>query len=104
MSGQIDIICESFRTISKSIHGGSSVSTLGMLIERHNRIILFSEQIGKLFSFITLMQVAANTLVICCIGFLITIVSITEDYAIIDIAIYLSLFSSISAIYLSFFS
>lgn len=103
MSGQIDIICQSFRTISKSIHDGSSVSTLGTLIERHNRVVLFSEQIGKLFSFITLMQVAANTLVICCIGFLITIVSIMEDYA-INIAIYLSLFSSISAIYLSFFS
>lgn len=76
MSGQIDIICQSFRTISKSIHDGSSMSTLGTLIERHNRVVLFSEQIGKLFSFITLMQVAANTLVICCIGFLITIVSI----------------------------
>ncbi|XP_011251209.1 odorant receptor 4-like isoform X1 [Camponotus floridanus] len=73
MSGQIDIICQSFRTISKSIHDRSSISTLGTLIERHNRVVLFSEQIGKLFSFITLMQIAANTLVICCIGFLITI-------------------------------
>ncbi|XP_070150948.1 odorant receptor 13a-like isoform X2 [Polyergus mexicanus] len=76
VSGQIDIICQGFRNISKSIHSGSSASTLGMLIERHNRVILFSEQIGKLFSFITLMQVAANTLVICCVGFVITIVSI----------------------------
>ncbi|XP_072750380.1 odorant receptor 4-like isoform X2 [Anoplolepis gracilipes] len=73
VSGQIDIICRSFKTISKNIHDKSSVSTLGMIIERHNRVILFSEQIGKLFSFITLMQVAANTLVICCIGFLITV-------------------------------
>ncbi|KAL6429661.1 hypothetical protein ACFW04_007527 [Cataglyphis niger] len=73
VSGQIDIICQGFKTISKNIHSGSSASTLGMLIERHNRVILFSEQIGKLFSFITLMQIAANTLVICCIGFVITV-------------------------------
>lgn len=93
MSGQIDIICQGFKNISKSIHSGSSASTLGMLIERHNRVILFSEQIGKLFSFITLMQVAANTLVICCVGFVITIVSIIVDYAMINIAICLFLFS-----------
>lgn len=77
MSGQIDIICQSFKTISKSIHDGSSIS-LGTLIERHNRVVSFSEKIGKLFSFITLMQVATNTLVICCVGFVITIVSIIE--------------------------
>ncbi|KAF3054426.1 Odorant receptor 165 [Nylanderia fulva] len=79
VSGQIDIICEDFKTISKRIYDDSSAYTLlGPLIERHNRVILFSERIGKLFSFIALMQVAANTLVICCIGFVITI-SIHND-------------------------
>ncbi|XP_018348844.1 PREDICTED: odorant receptor 22c-like [Trachymyrmex septentrionalis] len=40
-----------------------------MLIERHNRIISFSKNIEQLFSFIALMQVVWNTLVICSIGF-----------------------------------
>ncbi|XP_072750309.1 odorant receptor 4-like [Anoplolepis gracilipes] len=73
VSGQIDIICQGFKTISKNIYVGSSVVTLEILIKRHNRVVLFSEQIGKLFSFIILMQVCANTLIICCLGFVITI-------------------------------
>ncbi|XP_011694607.1 PREDICTED: odorant receptor 13a-like [Wasmannia auropunctata] len=40
-----------------------------MLIERHNKVISFSKKIEDLFSFITLMQVFWNTLVLCSIGF-----------------------------------
>ncbi|KAL0134001.1 hypothetical protein PUN28_001125 [Cardiocondyla obscurior] len=40
-----------------------------MQIKRHNKIILFAENIEKLFSFIALMQVICNTLVICFLGF-----------------------------------
>ncbi|XP_011694603.1 PREDICTED: odorant receptor 85b-like [Wasmannia auropunctata] len=49
------------------------MSSLGMLVERHNRVISFSESIEDLFSFIALMQVVWNTLVICCLGFVIVI-------------------------------
>ncbi|XP_012063183.1 PREDICTED: odorant receptor 13a-like [Atta cephalotes] len=40
-----------------------------MLIERHNRIISFSKNIEKLISFIALMQVVLDTLIICGLGF-----------------------------------
>nr|XP_012219954.1 PREDICTED: odorant receptor 22c-like [Linepithema humile] len=74
VSGQIDIICEEFRIISEKILlYESSASTLRTLIERHNKVILFSDNIEKLFSFIALMQVVWNTLVMCCLGFIIII-------------------------------
>ncbi|XP_011694671.1 PREDICTED: odorant receptor 22c-like [Wasmannia auropunctata] len=52
-----------------------------MLIERHNKIISFSANIEKLISFMALMQVVWNTLVICCLGFII-IVSIHNENSI----------------------
>ncbi|KAL0133989.1 hypothetical protein PUN28_001122 [Cardiocondyla obscurior] len=44
-----------------------------MLVERHNKVISFSENIEQLFSFIGLMQVVWNTLLICCLGFVLII-------------------------------
>ncbi|XP_018364808.1 PREDICTED: odorant receptor 13a-like [Trachymyrmex cornetzi] len=74
ISGQIDIMCHEFRNISKgSLLHGSFESFFGLLIEKHNKIILFSNNIETLFSFIALMQVVWNTLVICCLGFIIII-------------------------------
>ncbi|XP_071644084.1 odorant receptor 22c-like [Temnothorax longispinosus] len=79
MSGQIDIICQEFRNISENIILHKSfVHELRMLIERHNRILLFSENIEKLFSFIALMQIVWNTLVICSLGFVFIISTHTE--------------------------
>jgi len=76
VSGQIDILCQEFKTISaKSLPYKTSTSTLGILIERHNKVFLFSDNIEKLFSFIALMQVIWNTLAICSLGFIIIIVS-----------------------------
>ncbi|XP_039309963.1 uncharacterized protein LOC105193063 [Solenopsis invicta] len=75
-SGQIDIMCYEFRNISNNkstLLRESSVTSLGMLIERHNRIISFSNDIETLFSFIALMQIVWNTLVICCLGFVLII-------------------------------
>ncbi|XP_011862383.1 PREDICTED: odorant receptor 13a-like [Vollenhovia emeryi] len=70
VSGQIDIMCQELRNISENILlQRSSVPLFRMLIERHNRIISFSENIEKLFFFIALMQIVWNTLVICSIGF-----------------------------------
>ncbi|XP_032669845.1 odorant receptor 13a-like [Odontomachus brunneus] len=70
-SGQIDIICQEFQTTSEkaSYHGSSE--GIGMLIEKHNRIITFSENLDELFSFMALMQIFWNTLVICSLGLLI---------------------------------
>ncbi|XP_011155671.3 odorant receptor 13a isoform X1 [Solenopsis invicta] len=74
VSGQIDIICCEFRNLSKdTVLHKSSVPLFGMLLERHNRIISFSKNLETLFSFISLMQVVWNTLVICCLGFVIII-------------------------------
>ncbi|XP_011862387.1 PREDICTED: odorant receptor 13a-like [Vollenhovia emeryi] len=73
VSGQIDIMCHEFKNISKSVLHKSSANLIGMLVERHNRIILFSKNIESLFSFIALMQVVWNTLLICCLGFVIII-------------------------------
>ncbi|XP_071569004.1 odorant receptor 22c-like [Temnothorax nylanderi] len=72
VSGQIDIICQEFRNISRNTFL-CSLPSFGILVERHNRIILFSENMEKLFSFIALMQVVWNTLVICCLGFIVII-------------------------------
>ncbi|XP_025163769.1 odorant receptor 13a-like isoform X2 [Harpegnathos saltator] len=67
--GQIDIICQELKNISEKMsHYGSSTYTTGMLIERHNRVISFSKNIDKVFSFIALMQILGNTLVICFLG------------------------------------
>lgn len=76
VSGQIDILCQEFKAISeKTFSHETFISTLGILIQRHNRVFLFSDNIEKLFSFIALMQVIWNTLVICSLGFIIIIVS-----------------------------
>ncbi|XP_036141365.1 odorant receptor 13a-like [Monomorium pharaonis] len=65
-------MCYEFRNISKHTHK-SSLSLFGMLIEKHKKIVLFSNNIETFFSFIALMQVVWNTLVICCLGFIIII-------------------------------
>jgi len=80
VSGQIDILCQEFKTISAKVFSHETfTSTLGIPIERHNRVFLFSENIRELFSFIALMQVIWNTLLICCLGFIIIIVSIAVN-------------------------
>ncbi|XP_067206896.1 odorant receptor 4-like [Linepithema humile] len=83
VSGQIDIMCQEFSIVSKQISVyNSSKSPLKMLIKRHNRIILFSDNIEKFFSFIALMQVVWNTLILCCLGIMI-IISLYNEAGII---------------------
>ncbi|XP_032669884.1 odorant receptor 22c-like [Odontomachus brunneus] len=78
-SGQIDILCQQLRTISEKVsYYRSSDHTLGMLIERHNKVIVFSKNMDKLFSFMALMQIFWNTLVICALSLLV-ISSIHND-------------------------
>ncbi|XP_014487342.1 PREDICTED: putative odorant receptor 92a [Dinoponera quadriceps] len=51
------------------------------LIYRHQKIITLSENIENLFSYIALMQLLWNTLVICCTGFVI-IITVSTDVGI----------------------
>lgn len=45
------------------------------LIGKHQKIIIFSENVNRLYSYIALMQFVSNTLIICSIGFVIATVS-----------------------------
>ncbi|XP_029662652.1 odorant receptor 13a-like [Formica exsecta] len=70
--GQIDILRERLLEISP---GGEkpaiSMVTIGPLIRRHQNIIVFTEKIEDLYSYIALAQFISNTFVICCLGFII---------------------------------
>jgi len=75
-SGQIDIIRQKLVKITrKDIEHGMTENVIKTLVMRHQKIIFFSNNIEALFSNIALMQFVSNTLVICCLGFLIVIVS-----------------------------
>lgn len=70
-------MCQEFKTLSEKIsYCGSSEHIIGMLVEKHNKVISFSENLDVLFSFMALMQIFWNTLVICSLGLLIIAVSV----------------------------
>ncbi|XP_032669924.1 odorant receptor 13a-like [Odontomachus brunneus] len=67
--GQIEIMCQQLKDISeKMMYYGSPSFSTGTLVNRHNNVITFAKNIEKLFSFISLMQVFFNTLVVCFLG------------------------------------
>ncbi|XP_077261529.1 odorant receptor 10-like isoform X2 [Temnothorax americanus] len=101
VSGQIDILCQEFKTISgKTFSYKTCTSTLGTLIERQNRVYVFSENIEKLFSFIALMQVIWNTLVICSLGFIIIISFYIETSVITIVKTILTYFAVIMEVFI----
>ncbi|XP_070512817.1 odorant receptor 10-like [Cardiocondyla obscurior] len=57
----------------KNVGQNVNESIMKMLIVRHQEIIGFSKNIEALYSNIALIQFVSNTLVICCLGFLIVI-------------------------------
>ncbi|XP_068987567.1 odorant receptor 82a-like [Bombus flavifrons] len=74
IGGQIEMLHEALENISiKDEKHGSIRNVIKSLTDHHYRIILNSEYIEKLFSYIALMQLLCNTIVICCIGFLIIV-------------------------------
>ncbi|XP_050600412.1 odorant receptor 22c-like isoform X1 [Bombus affinis] len=74
IGGQIEMLHEALENISiKDEKHGSLRNVIKSLTDHHYRIILNSEYIEKLFSYIALMQLLCNTIVICCIGFLIIV-------------------------------
>ncbi|XP_070150830.1 uncharacterized protein [Polyergus mexicanus] len=79
ISGQIDIMRQGLLEISSKNH--ASLTAIKVLINRHQRIIDLSDNVEDLFSNIALLQFIWNTLVICCIGFLIVISIGTEEGA-----------------------
>ncbi|XP_011862412.1 PREDICTED: odorant receptor 67c-like [Vollenhovia emeryi] len=71
-SGQIDILCDALRDISpKKIDQHLAVSIMKELIGKHQKIIVFSDKIEKIFCYIALIQFLSSTFVICCLGFMI---------------------------------
>lgn len=49
--------------------------TTNKIIEKHQRIINFSEKVENLYTYIALLQFASNTIMICSLAFLIVSVS-----------------------------
>ncbi|XP_018401528.1 PREDICTED: LOW QUALITY PROTEIN: uncharacterized protein LOC108778764 [Cyphomyrmex costatus] len=85
--GQIDIMRQKLSEITrknveqKNIEQGVNKNVIKALIVRHQRIITFSKNIEDLYSNIALVQFVSNTLVICCLGFLIVISEMVGDAA-----------------------
>ncbi|KAK1124029.1 hypothetical protein K0M31_007055 [Melipona bicolor] len=67
---QIDIICQ---TLLETPY--KSEKQLKCFISRHQEIIIFAKKIEKLFTYIALTQLVANTLITCCLGYL-TVISL----------------------------
>ncbi|XP_020289113.1 odorant receptor 22c-like [Pseudomyrmex gracilis] len=72
--GQIDLVRRKLVEITKKdIERQMTESIIKTLIVRHQKIIIFSTNIEAMFSNIALMLFISNTLIICCLGFLIII-------------------------------
>ncbi|KAL0134074.1 hypothetical protein PUN28_001146 [Cardiocondyla obscurior] len=77
---QIDILRDRLLEIlSKEKKPAVSLITMGSLIRRHQNIIVFTKKIESLYSYIALAQFVSNTIVICCLGFII-VNSIGSDH------------------------
>ncbi|XP_011065194.1 PREDICTED: odorant receptor 82a-like [Acromyrmex echinatior] len=75
VSGQIDIMQQDLFEISNKKYDSSTfLPVIKSLIGKHQKIITLSESIENLYTYIALMQVLWNTLVMCCTGFVIIIV------------------------------
>jgi len=76
VSGQIDIMQQDLIEISNGKYDRDTfLVVIKDLIYKHQKIITLSKNIENLYTHIALMQVLWNTLVMCCTGFVIIIVS-----------------------------
>ncbi|XP_043489317.1 uncharacterized protein LOC122515889 [Polistes fuscatus] len=76
VDGQAEIICQKLSEISKMVKDRLPCNkTFRPLINSHQKVITFAENIENIFSYIALMQFLSNTLVIGLLGFLIVTVS-----------------------------
>ncbi|XP_071858479.1 uncharacterized protein isoform X2 [Bombus fervidus] len=73
---QIDVMCQ-----TSSATPYKNEKQLKFFISRHQEIILFAEKIEKFFTYIALSQLITNTLIICCLGYLIVLSKLIADTA-----------------------
>lgn len=78
-AGQIDIL-RYWLTQFTSHENKSIVITTRKIIQKHKKIINFSENIECLYTHIALLQFVSNTVMICCLCFLIITVSNIVEY------------------------
>ncbi|XP_020289116.1 uncharacterized protein LOC109857342 [Pseudomyrmex gracilis] len=72
VSGQIDILCEWLtNAFSRKITHSSEEILMRSMIRKHQQIILFAENVDNLYTYIALMMLLSDTLIICCLGFII---------------------------------
>ncbi|KZC15161.1 Putative odorant receptor 45b [Dufourea novaeangliae] len=64
----VDVLCQILTTVSPDDNG-----QLRFVLSRHQEITIFTKKIEKLFTYIALSQLVSNTLITCCVGFLIAI-------------------------------
>ncbi|XP_024891684.1 uncharacterized protein LOC112467328 [Temnothorax curvispinosus] len=70
--GQIDILhAWLLDAISKNLMHTVNGITIRQLISKHQQIIMFSENIENLYTYIALTLFVSDTLIICCLGFII---------------------------------
>ncbi|XP_025073097.1 odorant receptor 13a-like, partial [Pogonomyrmex barbatus] len=70
IGGQIDILCKGLITIFAEKRSLNHF-TVKKIIKKHQKIIIFSKQIEDLYSYIAIVLFVLNTLIICCLGFVI---------------------------------
>ncbi|XP_011694614.1 PREDICTED: odorant receptor 4-like [Wasmannia auropunctata] len=68
-SGQIEILCDALRDISLKKNNQQLAFSMKELIGKHQKIIIFSDKIERIFSYIALIQFMSSTLLTCCVGF-----------------------------------
>nr|XP_033337322.1 odorant receptor 82a-like [Megalopta genalis] len=69
MGCQIDILCNAMTGIVSS----KDKKQFRVVTERHKELIVFSEQIERMFTYISFAQLISNTICLCCLGYLIII-------------------------------
>ncbi|XP_072750609.1 odorant receptor 4-like [Anoplolepis gracilipes] len=78
--GQMDILRNWLIEFSSNENGKKrSLFTTNEIIEKHQRIINFSEKVENLYTYIALLQFASNTIMICSLAFLIVSAIGTPD-------------------------
>ncbi|XP_020289080.1 putative odorant receptor 92a [Pseudomyrmex gracilis] len=82
VGGQIDILCEWLtNAFSRNVPRSSKKITMRSIITKHQQIILFAENVENLYTYIALMLIVSDTLIICCLGFVIAISLDAPDVA-----------------------
>ncbi|XP_078049810.1 uncharacterized protein LOC144476575 [Augochlora pura] len=90
----IDILCDVLAQVSDKESG-----SLRFVAMEHQQVILFTEKIEQLFTYISFSQLLSNTVVTCCLGFLVITTLGTEN----GLPQLLKFFSAYAAICLEIF-